>query len=107
MKYTLAMFGAYLTWSLQWDHEVKLYFTTSNPHRIFWEYVFTPTVTSVILRNIISITASNEVTNLVTNPLSNAYPQRSNEAYWMKFIHQPLTYNQNLHIVQQRNHVTW
>ena len=37
------------------------------------------TVTSLILRNI--ITTSNKVTNLVSYPLSNAYPKRSNEAY--------------------------
>ena len=37
------------------------------------------TVMSLILHNI--ITTSNKVTNLVSNPLSNAYPQQSNEAY--------------------------
>ena len=37
------------------------------------------TVTNLILRNI--ITTSNKVTNLVSNPLSSAKPQRSNEAY--------------------------
>ena len=37
------------------------------------------TVTNLILRNIIA--TSNEVTNLVSYPLSNAQPQRSNEAY--------------------------
>ena len=37
------------------------------------------TVTNLILHNI--ITTSNEVTNLVSYPLSNAQPQRSNEAY--------------------------
>ena len=36
-------------------------------------------VMSVILHN--TFTKSNEVTNLVSNPLSNALPQRSNEAY--------------------------
>ena len=35
------------------------------------------TVMNLILRNI--ITTSNKVTNLVSNPLSNASPQRSNE----------------------------
>ena len=35
------------------------------------------TVTNLILHN---ITTSNEVINLISNPLSNAYPQRSNEA---------------------------
>ena len=37
------------------------------------------TVTGLILHNI--ITTSNEVTNLVSYPLSNAWPQQSNEAY--------------------------
>ena len=37
------------------------------------------TATSLILCNI--ITTSDKVTNLVSDPLSNAYPQRSNEAY--------------------------
>ena len=37
------------------------------------------TVTSLILHNI--ITTSNGGTNLVSNPLSNASPQQSNEAY--------------------------
>ena len=37
------------------------------------------TVTSLILCNV--ITTSNEVTNFVSYPLSNAYQQRSNEAY--------------------------
>ena len=37
------------------------------------------TVTNLILCNI--ITTSNEVTNLINNPLSNAKPQRSNVAY--------------------------
>ena len=62
------------------------------------------TVTSLILHYI--ITTSNVVTNLVSYPLSNAQPQRNNKAYQMKLIHQLLTYNQDLHIVQQRNHVT-
>ena len=39
------------------------------------------TVTVMILILCNTITTSNEVTNLVSNPLSNAYPQRSNEAY--------------------------
>ena len=35
------------------------------------------TVTSVIIRNI--ITTSNKVTNLISNPLSNAKPQKRTE----------------------------
>ena len=64
------------------------------------------TVTNLIFRNIITTSKSNEVTNLGSNLLSNAKSQRSNEAYLMKLIHQLLTYNQDLHIVQQCNHVT-